>query len=180
MIGIEDAVERVVVKMREDSNVQALTISSRFPVGEFPSFWYGRRMEVANRVTLAKKSPSRQYKVYPMVYLQFNNTPEQVNGLLQWSLNVFLIHKIAQEKNFPARMDENVRPVLDVLYQSFLDCLPKAGVFLWDGLYPTHRKIEQPNWGTSTSEKNVKHLFNDSVDAIEINGLRVNQRIKNC
>jgi hypothetical protein len=148
-----------------------------------PFYMYGHRMEINKRLLDKDKDKVYKYQKYPLIALRLD-IPETVDkGIWSYSLNVLIMNFTDKKWNAEERYEHIFKPVLYPLYQRFLQEIADCGLFQWEGnlLTPDHTKIDRPFWGTASDEGNVKHIFDDPIDAIEIQGLKLlRQENLNC
>lgn len=139
-----------------------------------PYYMFGHRLEIANQLLQKDKDNVYMHQKYPLVALRQDFEEQVSNGLLTCTLNLAIID--FTDKNYTAEQRyENVfKPVLYPLYAKFIIALRQEG-FMWPGWQnaPPHTKIDRPFWGIAQQEKNVKNIFNDPIDAIEILNLKL-------
>jgi hypothetical protein len=174
-----DDIGAVVTSVRNQS--QKLWLSDPSAVSTTPYYMYGHRLEINNRLVQKSKGDFK-YQLYPLIALRMDFEEDIDNGLIKYNLNLAILNRTEKNYNAEERYTNVFKPILYPLYEAFMDKLKKAGIFQWDGNYtlPPHTKIDRPYYGTSSEEQNVKNIFSDTLDAIEIIGLKLSQRIKRC
>lgn len=162
---VED-IGKVVEYMREEA-------------GGPPYYIYGHRREISNRLTEMTDDKVRKYKKYPLIALKLDIEEDYRAGLLFVNLNIAILDKTEKNYNAEERKELVFKPVLYPLYEKFMDALTNTSLFYWTGnKRPDHKKIDRYYWGTQDAEGNIKALFNDPLDAVEIVNLKLTQKIK--
>lgn len=148
---------------------------------EAPFYIYGHRMEINNRLLEKDKDSVHKYQKYPLVALRLDIPEEVDKGIWHYSLNILIANYNDAKWNSEERTENIFKPVLYPLYERFMEELKNSGLFFWEGNqdYPDHTKIDRHFFGTASDEGNVKRIFDDPIDAIEIVGLKINSRPKN-
>lgn len=147
-----------------------------------PFYMYGHIAEVDARLQNMAKNPTKEGKKYPLIVLKLD-TPEKVdNGILHYKLNVAIVVRTDRSYTASERDEKVFVPVLEPLYESFMVQLRESPHFMWenDQTYPKHTKIKRYFYGTPKENVNIKHIFSDPLDAIELVDLEINSEIKNC
>jgi hypothetical protein len=92
-----------------------------------------------------------------------------------------IVNRTDQNYNAEQRLERVFKPILYPLFELFFEALQKSPLFMWPGdlRYPPHTKIDRYYWGTQSGAVNVKNIMSDPIDAIEIQNLKINSRIKN-
>jgi len=173
-----DAFEKVIVKMRGTFDP---TFDATFGQGA-PYFMYGHILEISNR--LLKKDvagPNAKHKKYPLIALVMDTEEDFVDEMYKYKAHVLLLMKTEGKYETPERYQKVIKPILYPIYFKLLDGLRKSGDFTWSGgKYPAHKKYDRPLYGTVAANKNVKTIFNDPIDCIELMDLIINSPFKNC
>lgn len=169
MIIIVDEIEKVVSAMRTT------------PTGS-PYYMYGHRQEIIDRITAKNNDPVKKNQRYPLVALKMDIAETVRGNVRDFRLNIVIATLSDIKSTADQRMTNTFKPILYPLYESFLKQFNNAGLFFWEGDlgYPSHIKLDRPYWGTEAKEGNLKNIFNDPVDAIELVDLRFSMREKNC
>lgn len=149
-----------------------------------PFFMYGHRLEISNRLTQKDQDPEQEQKKYPLIGLGLDII-ETVRGVVtDYSVNMIIATFTDKNLNAEERSEQVLKPVLEPLYENFMQAFKDSGLFMWDSQLaqdkPPHNKIFRPYWGTAGTEGNVKNIFNDPIDAIEITNMKFSQIQKNC
>jgi len=146
-----------------------------------PFYMYGHRKEIANTLLEMNVDKVRKYQKYPLVALRMDIPEPYVNGITELRLNIIIAAYTDKNWNAEERMTNVFKPVLYPLYKRFLEELWKGGEFFWQGSkIPDHTKIDRPYWGTAGTEGNVKYIFSDPLDVIEIIDLKIKKNFKHC
>ena len=159
------------------------SFDSSFSSG-FPFYLYGHRQEIANRLDAKNKDRSTKDKKYPAIFLKLDTDEDIRNGYQFYDLNLVIVNFTKANYNAEERYTNVFKPVLYPIYEMFLKKLRDSGLFVWeappdgDNTYPPHKKIDRPYYGTPGEEANVKRIFSDPLDAIEIVNLKIQSRIK--
>lgn len=168
--AIVDDIGFVVGKMRDSSS----------STPNVPYYLFGHRLEIANTLT-EKENSQFKYQRYPLVALRLDIAEQNNKGIIQVKLNMAVMTKTEQNYTAKQRYDNVFKPVLYPLYDSLIEALRTSGIFFWSGnlLVPAHTKLDRPYWGTQFEEGNVKNIFNDPIDAVELIDLTLNKKL-NC
>lgn len=168
---VED-IGRVVNAMRD--------LESETP--DVPFYMYGHRLEIANRLLLKDKDKDEKNRKYPLIALRLDIAERVEGDMLHYRLNLAILAFTKMNYNAEQRYEFVFKPILYPLYEGFLNALKTAHIFTWPSQYrePKHTKIDRPYYGVSELERNVKHIFNDPLDGIEIVDLEISKRKKNC
>ncbi len=157
--------------------VQRMQASGR----DCPTYLYGHRLEVNNRLKQMNLSKGKRNGKYPLVFLRLDIQEEVKDDVRSLKLNLGILDFTKEGYNAEQRYEHVFKPILYPLYESFMKHLLQCGLFMWPlGVYPPHTKVDRPFWGTSNLEGNMKRIFDDPLDCIEIIDLSINQRIKKC
>jgi hypothetical protein len=182
---IEKDIEKVVNAMRpgeqQDGYTPAPTTEQLAEEGwGAPYYMYGHRKEIADRLIEQGKGKTEKKQRYPLIALRLDILENNVNGILEFSLNIAIITETKRNLNAEERLDQVFIPILEPLYERFFIELKNSGLFMWSGNQekPKHTKIKRYYWGTQQAEGNVKNIFADPLDAIEIIDLKISQRLK--
>lgn len=183
---IVDDIGRVVTAMQSDAKLIAAlqtalpTLSKKGYSAGMPYYIYGHRLEIANRLTEMEQDNIRKYKKYPLVALRLDVKEKNDRGVIDFNLNIALIMLTDENWMAEERYQKVFKTVLYPIYESFLLQLKLAGLFMWDQSQdnPKHDKSDRPYWGIPESERNVKDIFNDPLDAIELENLQLTQNYK--
>lgn len=164
-------------------DIGAVVAAMRDPDAEKPDqpyYMYGHRQEIANRLLEMDQDNVYKYKKYPLIALRLDVPEQHKGGLIDYSLNIAILDFTEKEWNSEQRYENVIKPILIPLYKRFLVELKQSGLFIINEEEPEHTKIDRPFWGTTQPEGNVKYIFNDPLDCVEIIGLKLKQRIKTC
>lgn len=140
-----------------------------------PFYMYGHNSELNSRLLERGKSKTLKYRKYPLIALRLDVDEEnQGNGMVKYSLNIGIFAYTKEHLNSEERIEQVFKPILYPLYESFLTELRNSGLFTWAGSpTPKHVKTDRPFWGTQDSERNLKKIFTDPLDCVEIQKLEL-------
>lgn len=143
-----------------------------------PYYMYGHKKEINNRLMAKDKHKDFKWKRYPLVALTLDFPEDIANGLQSYTLNIGILEMTTKDYNAEERYTNVFKPILYPLYELFLKSLRNVGLFMWPGdqEYPPHTKLDRPFWGVSEANGNVRKIFTDPLDAIELVNLKVSQR----
>lgn len=149
---------------------------------DVPYYMYGHRLEIANRLILKDKDKDEKNRKYPLVALRLDIAERVMGDMIHYKLNLAILAFTKMNYNAEQRYEFVFEPILKPLYEKFLTALRTTHIFTWPAQYrdPLHTKIDRLYYGVSELERNVKHIFNDPLDAIEIVDLEISKRKKNC
>lgn len=145
-------------------------------------YLHGHRLEISNRLDNMNKNPEKKYDKYPLIALNEQaSKPKRRGSVTDWSLNIAILAETKTEYYSPDRDTNVFKPTLYPIYEMFLKYLRDSGLFFWSGRQevPLHEPLERKFYGITSKEGNIKHIFNDTLDAIELIDLRVSQ-IETC
>lgn len=178
MIYIVDDIGKVVQSMRNGGGYEPYYEQS-YEQGQdgSPYYMFGHRQEISNRLTEMTQRPIQKRKKYPLIALKLD-TIEIIRGtMIDFRLNLVIATLTEENLNAEQRMAKTFKPILYPLYEKFMKQFANAGLFTWDSTLDQrvapHTKVDRPFWGTPAEPKgNIKNIFNDPIDAIEIIDLK--------
>jgi hypothetical protein len=145
-----------------------------------PYYLYGHKVEI-NRMLLQRgKHHTLKFQLYPLVALNMDFPEDVVNGMQNYTLNLAILAMTDKDYNTEERYEHVFRPILYPLYRLFLKHLRFSGLFTWGGdqEFPPHTKLDRPYWGIEQGQGNVRKIFSDPLDAIELLNLKINSNVK--
>lgn len=145
-------------------------------------YMYGHIVEINNRLLSREANPVKRKLKYPLVALRLDTPAKVSGGYLHYKLNIAILTRTEKNYNAQEREDNIFIPILNPLYDAFIEELRNSDKFSWEGFqdYPPHTRVDRYFWGTPKENGNVKNIFTDPLDAIEIVDLEINSEIKNC
>jgi hypothetical protein len=161
-------------------NIGTVVASMREVSDGPPYYMYGHKLEISNRLLEKDLNKEEKYKKYPLIALRLDTSEYINNGIVDYNLNIAILEYTKSNYNAEERYQNVFKPILYPLYTEFINKLKLK--FYWPGnqKYPPHTKVDRPYWGTEAEQQNIKNIFNDPLDAIEIINLKISQTIKNC
>lgn len=177
---IEREMEAVVARMVTLKATRFPALSALIP-DDAPYLMYGHIAEINNRLIVKGRDTVNHAKKFPLVVLRLDNSTEVDGDMHRFTLNMAIINHTKQDFNAAQRLSSVFEPILFPLYELFFEAIKRNG-FTWSGdkTYPPHTKTDRYFWGTQSGAINIKNVFSDPVDAIEISNLKINKRIKTC
>jgi len=177
---IPDEIGEVVASMRNLSAKDAAKFGITAGL-ESPYYFYGHPIDINRQMINRDKELSTKGKVYPAVALRLPAIEEHVGGLVHYTLNIGIFEATELDYDAPERYENVIKPILNPLYELFLDRLKKHG-FTWSGhmATPPHTKIDRPLHGVEETQGNKAYLFTNKLDAIELISLKINFKSKQC
>lgn len=145
-----------------------------------PYYLFGHRLDIDRRLTEKDKDSIFMFQKYPLIALRLpiiQDINETDVNEISANMAVFGF----TDKNFTSeeRYENVIKPVLHPLYEQLLEALRNSSYISGLGTLP-HRRVDRLFWGTETKEGNVKYLFSDPLDAIELIDLKLNILDLNC
>jgi len=142
------------------------------------TFDHGHPLEVVNTIKQYTESDTMKYSVFPRICL-FHDFEEKITFEKQVSLNLIIVIDTLPEYTAAQRYENSFDPILTPLYDLFLRKLADSPyIGSTENNYLKHTKIDRLFWGKNGLYGNTGNIFNDYIDAIEINNLEL--IINNC
>ena len=140
------------------------------------NFYHGHPLEIINLLQAGTRDEQEKGSLYPAICL-FQDFPEthQADTLSrEATLNIVLITDTDPTFEAPQRYENTFKPILIPLYEEFRKQLERSFQIKGDYKYTEHLY-----WGKSGLYGNVNNIFNDFVDAIELENLTIKVEL-NC
>jgi len=170
-----DIIEDIVTAVRADTDKP-----DSIPV-DSPYYMHGHPLDVIKTLNQKDRDPVNKSKKYPLIALLQDFTEEMGEDqriVSETSLNIVIAYHTVSEYNSAQRYDNSFRTILYPLYDLLIEKIIDSGWFLnvGSGRVP-HDKIDRLYWGRGETKGNKAVVFNDLIDAIEIQNLRLQLRI---
>lgn len=142
-----------------------------------PYYFYGHISEIVDKLSELTNGGILAYQKYPLIAL-FNDFEERkFEGGKSASLNLIIANLTIPTYVAKDRYDNNFKPVLYPLLYNFEKALLKSKSV--ETINFEYTKIDRLFWGKEGLYKNEGNIFNDFIDAIEINNLELKFK-NNC
>lgn len=132
---------------------------------------HGHPVEIIETLKQKDKSDTLVFKKYPAVFLfqDFKETVSQAGIATSARLHILIVAATSREYKASERYDKNFRPILYPIYLELKNQILKSGKVLADVL--SFEKTDRLFWGKQGLYGNEGNVFNDYLDAIEIQNL---------
>jgi len=162
----------------EGTGITATTWTSRQPYYE-----YGHPVEIADKL-IAKDGQVApySYKKYPLIVLftdvKLNVGNPKLQGIVN-DLMMVIINRSDINYSSKDRYTNNIKTILYPLYETLIKKMQSSSYFI--GVTPNlkHTLIERPFWGSVSKYGNIKNMFTDPLDALELSKIELKIRNKN-
>ena len=138
-----------------------------------PYYLYGHPVEITHRLALKDGHQTEKFQKYPLVFLLTDFEESHGESLIQEyvvSPTILIIHKTDKNYIAPERYENVFKPVLYPYYESLKFYIHKSpGLITIDGDLVQHTKTDRLYWGAGGTYGNEGLIFNNHLDAIEIN-----------
>lgn len=152
----------------------------------FPHIYYlhGHPLDIVSVLQKKVESPDAKDKRFPLIALfqDFRESIGKVPGYYsEVSLNLAIITISRQEYDSAQRYTNILKPVLYPIYYELLKQVELSTAFTMTQYEaPEHDKYDRLYWGKQGLYGNSGNTFNDYVDAIEIQNLKLRVNSINC
>ena len=141
-------------------------------------FDHGHPLEIVNRVKEYSESDTLKFESFPRICL-FHDFEEKMTYQKNVTCTIVIVTDTSPTYTASQRYTYSFDPTLTPLYDLFIEMLGVAdNVETTEGNYFKHTKIDRLYWGKNGLYGNSGNVFNDYIDAIEINNLEL--IINNC
>jgi hypothetical protein len=147
-------------------------------------YLYGHPLEIINTIGQYDQGKTTQYDKYPVVAFFLDSEIDRNDPTIygEQTVNLAIIrdcfdaagNEVAKERD-----TNNFIPVLMPIYIELMEQIKLSGLNSGYGI-PLHRMTSRYYWGRNGLFKNDANIFNDRVDAIEINDLRIKIDLNYC
>ncbi len=142
-------------------------------------FDYGHPADIIGRIEQLTKTPKFMYDAYPLIglFLDFSEQKGRaINIRSSVSLNMFICCQTMAKYTPQQRTELSFVPILLPIYEEFKKQLFASKYILKPEIGFKHTEIKRYQWGKGGLEyynNGQKNIFNDFIDAIEIQGLEL-------
>ena len=138
---------------------------------------HGHRIEIINILSMKSANKNLKFEKYPLIAL-FQDFKEEV-GLSgrDVSLNLAIMTDTRPEWLASERQIETFDKILYPLWDLFVKYLKRSPYIDQNGF--TYDKYDRMYWGKQAANGTESNIFNDTVDAIEIENLKLHI-VENC
>jgi hypothetical protein len=145
-----------------------------------PYYMFGHRQEIANRLNMKDKDKLYKFQKYPLFVLRLD-FPEDVTADYVHNVSLNMAILAFTDKNYRAedRYEFIFKPILMPLYFEFFEALQNSSELMNIGRIE-HTKIDRMYFGVEELSRNTAHIFNDPLDAIELQNLNLKLLDNNC
>lgn len=139
---------------------------------ELPCYYeHGHRMEIINILSQKSANVNLKFEKYPLIAL-FQDFKEEVTlSGRDVSLNIAIITDTRPEWMASERQVETFDKVLYPLWDLFFKYLQRSVHVDQNGF--TYDKYDRMYWGKQAADGTESNIFNDTIDAIEIENLKL-------
>lgn len=189
VIGTNPAVSALctITQITDDTSI-IISTSSVMTLGKYNNslctaapilvFDHGHPLEVVERIKYYSEDVTLKFEAFPRICL-FHDFEEKVTFEKQVSLNIVVVMNTEPQYTATERYTHTFDPVITPLYDLFIGMLPDSDNIVSTGDdYFKHSKFDRLYWGKNGLYGNTGNIFNDYVDAIEIENLEL--VITNC
>lgn len=145
-------------------------------------FLHGHLAEVVETLRQKNDVEEERYKKYPLIAL-IHDYPENVTNApgiqSEPELRLIIVNSTDPTYKAPQRLELNFKPVLYPIYEAFIEELTKSVLNMGYGK-PPHRKTDRLYWGREKLIGNAANIFEDWVDCIELQNLKLKVKSKLC
>jgi len=145
------------------------------------NYMHGHPLEITETLTQLTLDPTAAAGKYPLIAL-FQDFEEVKNGL-NFEVSLNLIIATLTDNNYLAdeRYTLNFKPTLYPIYNEFLLRIAKSTFFFESSVGNIkHTKIDRLYWGRNGLFGNEGNIFNDYIDCIEIQNLKLKVKQNKC
>lgn len=158
------------------SKVDAALYSAVDPVFPHIYFMHGHPIEIINRLQEKLKNPSAKDQRFPLIILLHDfkiNRNKDTASYGATSLNVVIATMTKQEYNADQRKENVFKPVLYPILKEFLNQIESSPYYSIGLNGVQYDQTDRYFWGKQGLYGNTGNIFNDYIDAIELENLKL-------
>lgn len=171
-----DIISEIVDNVRADAD-----LPSGLATGA-PYFMHGHPLEIISVLAEKDRNDTYKYLKYPIIALfqdfeeKFGESQRVVSSA---TLNIVIANQTSPDYTSAERYTYNFRTILYPIYDLLVKHIIRIKWFVnvGPGLVP-HRKTDRLFWGRTGLYGNESNIFNDHIDAIEINDLTLDLSLR--
>ena len=170
-----DIFSDIVTEVQDDASKPAVDADA-------PFYMHGHPLDIIKVLQEKTRNDTLKFKKYPLIAL-FQDFTESIgeNDMIRSStdsLNIVIAVDTSPDYDSVQRYTNSFRTILYPIYDIFIEKIISSGWFVnaGDGLV-SHDKIDRLYWGRQGLYGNEGNIFNDFIDAIEIQNLTLDLRL---
>ncbi len=144
-------------------------------------YLYGHPVEIIQTMMEWSKDPGTdgtdgKYNMYPLVML-YTDIPEVIDrGVSGYyatvTMQMVIAYMTSPTLKAAQRLEQNFKPILQPIYEGLMQGIMRSGAFAIQAQKRIpHTKYDRYFWGKTGLYGNSANMFNDFIDAIEIQNL---------
>jgi hypothetical protein len=147
-----------------------------------PYYMYGHPREIANRLSLKDKSQVQKFQKYPLIVLlqDFQESHGDTNYNYDYTLPItaLIVTKTRPTYTSEERYENTFKPILYPIYELLIEKINISEDIITQSIETIeYTKTDRLFWGAASTYSNEGLIFNDNLDAIELNftGLQISR-----
>lgn len=151
-----------------------------------PYYMYGHAKEIANRLDLKNQRDIDKFGKFPLIWLMTDLKETSGNNYNYLytigNQKVFIVKSTKPEYTSPQRLENSFKPVLQPIHDELIQSILDYKIIATPTSQILKDKYDRYAWGSQSVYGNDKLIFNDWLDAIEIdfNEFSVFKASTNC
>lgn len=144
-------------------------------------YMYGHPLEIVARLQELSNSPTQKNQKFPLIVLFTDiKVHHDIPGFYgSTSLQMIVATTTDPSYTSEVRTAKNFKPVLHPIKQELMKQLGRHKQFTFPD-EPDYSEIDRYFWGKKGLYGNEGNIFNDYIDCIELEGIRINIKNKIC
>lgn len=142
-----------------------------------PYYDYGHYMELAARLSRKNTDQVKKFRKFPLILLVTDLKKSYKSHDFDYMISppvILIINKTDKNYTSQERTDNNFKPILLPLYESFIEKMIDSKLISTPNDIFLNDRIDHYGWGNETVYGNTGLIFNRYLDAIEINPTELN------
>ena len=144
-----------------------------------PYYEYGHPQEISDTLLAKADNNTFKYQKYPLIALFTDIGIQRGNPKIygKWENGAISIIGLTKKSySSKQRYDNNIQTILYPLYVTLLKKIKSKRNFIGTTPNVDHKLFERPFWGSTSKYGNIKSMFNDPLDALELSRINIELR----
>ena len=174
-----DSVDYIVITASATQFTVSGTVTASTWTALAPYYEYGHPQEIADILTGKDGHATKKYQKYPLIVFYTDVRIKHGNPTFYGELErqfISIIGQSVEGYSSKQRYDNVITPILIPLHTSLINKIKSSRYFLGVSPELDYTEVRRPFWGSTSKYGNIKNMFNDHLDAIDMENIKLKLR----